>query len=57
MAKSSVKQKAPLVKKKLGPALGFRTNDYFRSTKFGKGPGKFQTRQNPSQFITQHKGG
>ena len=49
MAKSFIKSKA-------GPSLGFRTPDFFRGSKFGKGNpkgGKF----NSSQFHTQHKGG
>lgn len=43
------------IKKKAGPALGFRTPDFFKASKFSsKGvTGKF----NPSQFRTQHKAG
>lgn len=43
------------IKKKAGPALGFRTPDFYKGRKFApKGlGGKF----NPSQFRTQHKGG
>jgi len=45
------------IKKKAGPTLGFRTSDFFRGSRFsGKGP-KIQTKFNPTQFKTQHKGG
>ncbi len=45
------------IKKKAGPALGFRTPGFFRASKFGKGsPGK-TVKFDPSQFRTQHKGG
>jgi hypothetical protein len=44
------------IKKKAGPALGFRTSDFFRGSKFGGG-NKSQLKFNPSQFKTQHKGG
>lgn len=57
----SNKQKNSLVKAKLGPALGFRTPDHFKKSKFGVQAGKFVSAKgagfNPAQFKTQHKGG
>lgn len=55
MKKKSVKQQAPLIKNKVGPALGYRTPDFFRAKTFG---GKTMgSKFNPSFFHTQHKGG
>lgn len=54
MAKTSVKQKIPFIKKKAGHQLGYRTSDFFKGRTFGnvnRGQ-KF----NPTQFKTQHKG-
>jgi len=54
MAKDSVKQKTPFIKKKAGPQLGYRTSDFFKGRTFGKsikGQGF-----NPASFKTQHKG-
>jgi hypothetical protein len=45
------------IKSKSAPALGFRTPDFFRGSKFGGKGGKPQAKFNPSQFKTQHKGG
>ena len=45
------------IKKKAGTALGYRTSDFFKGSKFG-GKGDLQkVKFNPSQFKTQHKGG
>lgn len=56
-AKDTVKQQAPLIKSKLGPALGFRTPSFFRGSKFGGKQNLQGPKFNASQFRTQHKGG
>jgi hypothetical protein len=43
------------IKSKTAP-LGFRTPDFFKGSRFGKG-GQKQGKFNPTQFHTQHKGG
>ena len=45
------------IKKKAGPALGYRTPDFVKQSKFSSKSNKFQGKFNPSQFRTQHKGG
>jgi hypothetical protein len=45
------------IKSKSGPALGFRTPDFFRASKFGGKGNKPASKFNASQFKTQHKGG
>jgi hypothetical protein len=45
------------IKKKAGPALGFRTPSFYRGSRFG-GKGNLRgAKFNASQFRTQHKGG
>lgn len=44
------------IKKKAGKALGYRTSDFFKGSKFG-GKDSRAAKFNPSQFKTQHKGG
>lgn len=53
MAKT--KQISPLIKAKIGPALGFRTPSNFRGKTFSSG-GKSIAKFNPATFKTQHKG-
>jgi len=48
---------SPLVKSKLGPALGFGTPSFFRGSRFSGKPNFQGPKFNPSQFHTQHKGG
>jgi len=43
------------IKKKAGPALGFRTPSFFKGSKFSSKA--VATKSNPSQFRTQHKAG
>ena len=45
------------IKAKAGPELGFRTSDFFKGKRFGGKANLRQGKSNPSQFITQHKGG
>ena len=54
MAKDTKVQKAPFIKKKQGPQLGYRTSDFFKGKTFS-GFNKGQ-KFNPAQFKTQHKG-
>jgi hypothetical protein len=45
------------IKKKAGPQLGFRTSKFFRGSKFSQKGVAAQTKFNPANFRTQHKGG
>jgi len=56
-AQKAAKQQAPLIKSKLGPALGFGTPSFFRGSRFSGKPNYQGGKFNPSQFHTQHKGG
>lgn len=50
---AQLKGQNSIVKKKLGPQLGFRTPSFIRGKNFSnKGTGGF----NPGRFKTQHKG-
>ncbi len=45
------------IKSKSASALGFRTPDFLRASKFGGKGNKPVLKFNASQFKTQHKGG
>jgi len=54
--KSKKIQKISFVKQKAGPALGYRTTQSFKKSRFGGKKGGPSVKFNPAQFKTQHKG-